>query len=63
MNSVIADILKEAQPRSLDEHMRTLREILQQVALLGLWGKEFVGRPTAVWDGKAQGIATGGNRD
>lgn len=37
MHSVIVDMLKAAAPRSLDEHVRVLHEILQQVALLGLW--------------------------
>lgn len=37
MHSVIVDMLKAANPRSLDEHERVLHEILQQVALLGLW--------------------------
>jgi len=37
MHSVIVDMLTAAAPRSLDEHVRVLHEILQQVALLGLW--------------------------
>lgn len=41
MHSVISDMLNEARPRSLDEHVRALREILQQVALLGLWRGGF----------------------
>lgn len=41
MHSVISDMLSEAPPRSLDEHVRALREILQQVALLGLWRGGF----------------------
>jgi len=61
MNSAVADMLKEAQPRSLDEHMRTLREILQQVALLGLWRGGFFQR-AAFYGGTALRLLHGSDR-
>jgi hypothetical protein len=61
MNSVIADMLKEAKPRSLDEHVRILREILQQVALLGLWRGGFF-RHAAFYGGTALRLLHGLDR-
>jgi hypothetical protein len=61
MTSVIADMLKEARPRSLDEHVRTLREILQQVALLGLWRGGFFKR-SAFYGGTALRLLHGSDR-
>ena len=61
MNSVIADMLKEAQPRSLDEHVRALREILQQVALLGLWRGGFF-QQAAFYGGTALRLLHGSDR-
>ena len=61
MNSVIVDMLKEAQPHSLDEHVRTLREILQQVALLGLWRGGFF-RHAAFYGGTALRLLHGSDR-
>ena len=61
MNSVIADMLREAQPRSLDEHVRALREILQQVALLGLWRGGFFQR-AAFYGGTALRLLHGSDR-
>jgi hypothetical protein len=61
MHSVIADMLKEAQPRSLDEHVRTLREILQQVALLALWRGGFFQR-AAFYGGTALRLLHGSDR-
>lgn len=61
MNSVVTDMLREAQPRSIDEHVRTLREILQQVALLGLWRGGFFQR-AAFYGGTALRLLHGSDR-
>src|SRR3989339_2281708 len=42
MNNAIKIMLERYAPRSLQEHEQALREILQEIALVGLWrGKLF----------------------
>lgn len=41
MHEAIANMLEKYPARSLDEYLRALREIMQEVALLGLWRSKF----------------------
>jgi len=41
MHEAIARMLARYEPRSIDDSVRALREILQEVALLGLWRAKF----------------------
>ncbi|RPI71581.1 MAG: nucleotidyl transferase AbiEii/AbiGii toxin family protein, partial [Geobacteraceae bacterium] len=41
MNDALAQMLAAYACRSLEDHLRALREILQQIALLGLWRSKF----------------------
>jgi len=41
MNSAIARMLEKYETKSLDDTMKALREIIQEVALLGLWRSKF----------------------
>ena len=41
MNDAIARMLARYKPRSTEDYIRALREILQEVALLGLWRSKF----------------------
>ena len=41
MNPAIARMLEKYEPKSLDDTTRALREIIQEVALLGLWRAKF----------------------
>ncbi len=41
MNQAIARMLERYEPQSVDDYVRALREILQEVALLGLWRAKF----------------------
>ncbi|MBN1272103.1 MAG: nucleotidyl transferase AbiEii/AbiGii toxin family protein [Candidatus Aminicenantes bacterium] len=41
MNEVIHHILSKYEIRSLDDSIRALREIMQEIALLGLWRSKF----------------------
>ena len=61
MHSVVSDMLNESRPRSLDEHVRALREILQQVALQGLWRGGFFQR-AAFYGGTALRLLHGLDR-
>ncbi len=41
MHEAVARMLTRYEPRSLDESFRALREIIQEIALLGLWRAKF----------------------
>lgn len=41
MNSAVKQMLQRYEPRSLQEHEQALREILQEIALVGLWRGKF----------------------
>jgi predicted nucleotidyltransferase component of viral defense system len=41
MNEAIARMLAKYEPKSVDDSVRALREIIQEVALLGLWRARF----------------------
>jgi predicted nucleotidyltransferase component of viral defense system len=41
MNEVIRQVLAKYEIRSLDDSIRALREIMQEIALLGLWRSKF----------------------
>ena len=41
MNDAIRQMLGRYRLETLDDHVRALREILQELALLGLWRSKF----------------------
>ena len=41
MNEAITRMLARYQARRLEDYVRALREILQEIALLGLWRSKF----------------------
>ncbi len=41
MNEAVARILERYDCRSFQDHLLALREILQEIALLGLWRSKF----------------------
>lgn len=41
MNSIVLDRIKQAQNKSLEDEMALIREIIQELALLGLWRSKF----------------------
>ena len=41
MNEAVSRMLARYAPRSLDDRVQALREILQEIALLGLWRSKF----------------------
>lgn len=41
MHEAVAKMLEKYPARSLDEYLRALREIMQEIALLGLWRSKF----------------------
>ena len=41
MHEAIARMLARYEPKSVDQSVRALREIIQEVALLGLWRAKF----------------------
>lgn len=41
MNNAIKQMLERYENRSLEEHEQALREILQEIALVGLWREKF----------------------
>ena len=61
MNEAIAQMLSRYQPETLQDHQQALREILQEVALLGLWRSNFFDR-AAVYGGTALRILYGLDR-
>lgn len=46
MNEAIARMLNRYECRSVEEHVRALREIMQEIALLGLWRSKFFEKAT-----------------
>ncbi len=61
MNDAIARMLDRYEPRGLGDHVRALREIMQQIALLGLWRSKFFER-AAFYGGTALRILYGMDR-
>ena len=56
MNEAIRQILASYEIRSLEDSLRALREVMQEIALLGLWRSKFFekaafcgGTATAFW--------------
>ena len=41
MNEAIRQILATYEIRSLEDSLRALREVMQEIALLGLWRSKF----------------------
>jgi hypothetical protein len=61
MNEALSQMLAAYTPRSLEDHLRALREILQQIALLGLWRSKFFDK-AAFYGGTALRILYGLDR-
>ncbi len=61
MNEALSQMLAAYTCRSLEDHLRALREILQQIALLGLWRSKFFEK-TAFYGGTALRILYGLDR-
>jgi predicted nucleotidyltransferase component of viral defense system len=61
MNDALAQMLAAYTCRSLEDHLRALREILQQIALLGLWRSKFFEK-AAFYGGTALRILYGLDR-
>lgn len=61
MNEVIASMLDRYESRSVEDYVRALREILQEIALLGLWRSKFFEK-AAFYGGTALRILYGIDR-
>ncbi len=61
MNEVIARMLDRYEKRSVEDYVRALREILQEIALLGLWRSKFFEK-AAFYGGTALRIIYGIDR-
>ena len=61
MNNAIAHMLARYEPRTVEDHVRALREILQELALLGLWRGKFFEK-AAFYGGTALRILYGMER-
>jgi predicted nucleotidyltransferase component of viral defense system len=61
MNPAIASMLEGYQRHSLDDHVNALREILQEIALCGLWRRKFFER-AAFYGGTALRVLHGLDR-
>ncbi len=61
MHSAVSDMLNDYAPKTVDDSVRALREILQQVALLGLWRVGFF-RLAAFYGGTALRLLNGLDR-
>jgi predicted nucleotidyltransferase component of viral defense system len=61
MNEAIARMLDRYENRSVEDHVRALREILQEIALLGLWRSKFFEK-AAFYGGTALRILYGSDR-
>ena len=61
MNRAVAAMLEKYERRSVDDHINALREVLQEVALCGLWRGKFFER-TAFYGGTALRILHGLDR-
>ena len=44
MNEAVAKMLERYRRETVNDHLQALREILQEVALLGLWRAKFFER-------------------
>ena len=61
MNEAIARMLNRYDCRSVEDHVRALREIMQEIALLGLWRSKFFEK-AAFYGGAALRILYGMDR-
>ena len=61
MNEAVRQILATYEIRSLDDSLRALREIMQEIALLGLWRSKFFER-AAFYGGTALRVLYGRDR-
>jgi predicted nucleotidyltransferase component of viral defense system len=61
MNEAIRQILAKYEIRSLDDSLRALREVMQEIALLGLWRSKFFEK-AAFYGGTALRVLYGLNR-
>jgi predicted nucleotidyltransferase component of viral defense system len=61
MNEAVAKMLAKYNGESLEDHLRALREILQQIALLGMWRSKFFDK-AAFYGGTALRILYGLDR-
>ncbi len=61
MHEAVARMLAKYEPRSVDDSVRALREIIQEVALLGLWRAKFF-EHAAFYGGSALRILHGLDR-
>ena len=61
MNEAIARMLNRYDCRSVEDHVRALREIMQEIALLGLWRSKFFEK-AAFYGGTALRILYGMDR-
>ena len=41
MNDAIMTMIRRSNPQTLADHDRVLREVMQQICLLGLWRAKF----------------------
>ncbi len=61
MNEAVAKMLAKYDCESLEDHLRALREILQEIALLGMWRSKFFDK-AAFYSGTALRILYGLDR-
>lgn len=61
MNEAVAGMLERYDNQSLEDHLQALREILQEIALLGLWRSKFFDK-AAFYSGTALRILYGLDR-
>ena len=61
MNEAVATMLERYENHSLEDHLQALREILQEIALLGLWRSKFFDK-AAFYGGTALRILYGLDR-
>lgn len=61
MNEAVSQMLSAYSCRSLEDHLRALREVLQQIALLGLWRGKFFDK-AAFYGGTALRVLYGLDR-
>jgi hypothetical protein len=61
MNDALSSMMSRYQPRGLDDSLQALREIVQEIALLGLWRAKFFDK-AAFYGGSALRILHGLDR-
>jgi predicted nucleotidyltransferase component of viral defense system len=61
MNEAVARMLERYDNRSIEDYLKALREILQEIALLGLWRSKFFDK-AAFYGGTALRILYGLDR-